>query len=97
MFIRIGKVAHDPKPVVVVIRLKLLNQCDLFSAKSFKLRRNPSIERLWRVANWKLQTLIDRPAARFGKCADKIVQRDNKVLYDFMIMTARSSSGSVRG
>jgi len=82
MFIRIGEVTYNSKPMIVVVRLKLLNQCNLSSAKSSELGRHPCVECLWCVANRKLQILIDRLAARFSKCTDEIVQCSNKMLHD---------------
>ena len=83
MLVRIGEVAERAEPIISIVRLQVLNQCDFFFAESFKLGRNPPLELIFSVAYRKLQArIIDVRMSPLSERTHHIVQGDQKRLND---------------
>jgi hypothetical protein len=74
MFIRIGEFSDLTYPVVSVVRLKPLDQCDLFALDAFEQGRNLSSKVIWALTNRKLQALIDGFGIENNKSDHKVVE-----------------------
>jgi hypothetical protein len=82
VFIRITEFSDLTDPVVSFVRLKPLNQCDLFAPDAFEERRNLSSEIIWTLTYRKLQALIDGFGVENYESVHKVVKSGAKGLND---------------
>ena len=82
MFVWVGKVSEEPRPMASRIRLQPLEHCDVFSSQS---PETPQVfpEVTLRIYDNKLCLLYDTFGVKTGQLINQIVQGDPQVLYDF--------------
>jgi len=82
VFVRVGELSDEFRPVASIVRLQPLDDCDVFSSQSLEA---PLLipEVLFRIYNDKLCFLYDTLGLKAGQLIAQVVQGFSQGLYDF--------------
>lgn len=73
VLVEIGQVAERSHPVASLVRLKLLEECDIFLRNSFEMGMPPTLEDIWVIFNRKLDVFANSVRALLGQSAGEII------------------------
>jgi hypothetical protein len=83
VFVGVGDVAQQSRPVASVVRLQRLHCCDMAGIESHKASVAVPREVLWSVFNGKLRAVLDLPGIKPSKLEDEVVQCGPEIVANF--------------
>jgi len=83
VFVGVGEVSNQLCPITSIIRLQLLDSCDMFSAQTFEIASAPTPEDILAVLDRKLSFLLNRAGIKACKLIDEIIEGRPQVIDDF--------------
>lgn len=80
VFVGVGEVAKPLRPLASVVRLQLLDLCDMRAVDALEPSLFPSPEVVWSIYDRKLCARLGFPAVENGERVDQIVESSTKVI-----------------
>ena len=83
VFVGVGEVSNQLRPVASFIRLQPLDSCDMFIAQTFKIPTMPTPEDIFAILDRKLSFLLNRAGIKACELIDQIIECRTQIVNDF--------------
>lgn len=83
MFVGVGNIPQNLRPINTFVRLQSLNQCLVFMRDSFEVSFSPPIEAGWRIFDRKSCALLDASRIEKSHFIDEVIKGGSKIVDRF--------------